>query len=75
MFPIWEHGSGRIEFGTMTSDQLIALKDDFLSWTGGFEPESSEQITAYAAYSMPYDLKENEAIKALLDWMQPVESA
>jgi hypothetical protein len=54
----------------MSDNQLDALKTDFLSWTGGFGPEDSNQITTYVSTSMPFDLSEHEATVALLDWMK-----
>ena len=53
----------------MIDDMTIErLKGDFLEWTGGFEPETDEQITTYVATSMPFDLDPNEATGALQEW-------
>ena len=54
----------------MTTDQLESLKADFLQWTGGFEPETVEDITTYIDTSMPFDLASDEAAKALREWMR-----
>jgi hypothetical protein len=41
-----------------------------LEWTGGFEPETEEDITTYVETSMPFDLKPEEAREALREWMR-----
>ena len=57
------HGEGMINAKTIES-----LKADFLEWTGGFEPESDEQVATYVATSMPFDLDPDEATEALQGW-------
>jgi hypothetical protein len=50
--------------------ELDALKQDYLEWTGGFSPETEEDIRTYVESSMPFDLDHNEATEALRLWMQ-----
>ena len=59
----------------MTTAQLESLKADFLQWTGGFEPESDEDIATYTTVSMPYDFDEVEAGQALRHWMRDADSS
>lgn len=54
----------------MTATQLESLKSDFLEWTGGFEPESHEDIARYIDTSMPFDYDKAEALKVLSAWMK-----
>ena len=54
----------------MSDSELKLLKADFLEWTGGFEPETEEDIAAYVDTSMPFDLKPEEAREALRKWMR-----
>jgi hypothetical protein len=55
---------------TMSNLELQSLKSDFLEWTGGFEPETEDDIAAYVNTSMPLDLDPAEARDALREWMQ-----
>src|SRR5262245_57917169 len=45
------------------------LQKDFLSWTGGFPPETEEQIAIYADFSMPQQFDENEGRSFLREWI------
>ena len=54
----------------MTATDLEILKRDFLAWSGGFEPDSRDQITVYVDYARPADLDPDEVTDALVDWMQ-----
>lgn len=46
-----------------------AVKQDFLSWTGGFPPDSEEQIFAYVETSRPNEADYEEARQLLRAWM------
>lgn len=59
----------------MTTEQAEALRIDFLAWTGGFPPESREQITAYILTAMPYDIEDEGARMVLASWREAAESA
>jgi hypothetical protein len=58
----------------MSDSELQSLKADFLEWTGGFDPESEEDISAYVETSMPFDLDPNAACAALREWMRETGS-
>jgi len=53
----------------MTDSELQLLKADFIEWSGGFEPESEEDIKTYIEFSMSSDLDEGEVAGALRQWM------
>ena len=54
----------------MSDSELQPFKADFLEWTGGFEPETEEDITTYVDTSMPFDLNAEDVRTALLEWMR-----
>ena len=54
----------------MTKEQLGLLMQHFLEWSGGFEPESDQQIRVYIDYAIGVDVDPREAQWALEDWMQ-----
>jgi hypothetical protein len=54
----------------MSDSELKLLKADFLEWTGGFEPETEDDIKVYVDTSMPFNLKPDEAREALREWMR-----
>lgn len=50
------------------------IKEDFGEWSGGFPPESPEQIEIYIEAARPGDT-DAEAVRALLiDWMNDDEN-
>lgn len=53
----------------MDKDMAEAVKQDFLSWTGGFPPDSEEQIFAYVETSRPNEADYEEARQLLRAWM------
>lgn len=57
----------------MTTLQTDGLKHHFLSWSGGFEPESRDQITVYLDYAILREFDRDEARQALEEWMNSVE--
>jgi hypothetical protein len=56
----------------MSESELQSLKADFLAWTGGFEPESEDDISSYIETSMPFTLDAVEAAEVLRAWMREV---
>ncbi|MFA7236586.1 MAG: hypothetical protein WC058_06965 [Phycisphaeraceae bacterium] len=56
------------------SNNLQNLQVDFLEWTGGFEPECVEDIETYIAASMPFDIPDETARKAMIRWMEQTAS-
>ncbi len=56
-------------------DQRKQLIEDFLAWTGGFAPESDNQITVYLDYAAPLNVDAERAERLLRDWLlrdQPI---
>ena len=47
-----------------------AIRADFLAWSGGFPPDSDDQITVYVDYAAHTDWDSNEVRRLLEDWMQ-----
>jgi hypothetical protein len=58
----------------MTPDQSKQLRADFASWSGGFEPESEQQIDEYIEGSLGVDLDADEARMDLMLWMQELNA-
>lgn len=54
----------------MTPEPIESLRSSFLAWSGGFPPESAEQVTVYVDYARDVDIDPDEARDALLEWMQ-----
>ena len=50
------------------------LKAAFLDWSGGFPPESPDQITVYIDYGMSVEMDPVLARQALEAWMQEEET-
>ena len=53
----------------MTAQETESLKRHFLDWSGGFEPESLDQITVYVDYACSVLLNPEEAKRTLITWM------
>lgn len=71
MYRFWERRGHLARIAVMMSDsELQALRADFLEWTGGFEPETDEQIATYIDGSMAADVDPSEAREALREWMR-----
>jgi hypothetical protein len=49
----------------LTPDDVQRLRADFESWSGGFPPDSMDQIWSYAMSSRPADFEEEEAVAVL----------
>jgi len=45
------------------------IKADFEEWSGGFPPESDDQITVYVENTLPADVDESAARQFLREWM------
>ena len=56
----------------MDEQTTRAIREDFLTWSGGFPPESDDQIYVYVDAAAPKDSDENEVRKMLRDWMHQV---
>jgi hypothetical protein len=59
----------------MTTDQIKQLRDDFAAWTGGFGPESGNQIRIYIESRLGVEVDADAAIDELLRWMHEDEDA
>lgn len=53
----------------MQQTKADRLMDDFLSWSGGFPPDSDQQIFVYIETSCPEHFGADFARTILKDWM------
>lgn len=58
----------------MTDAEQSALREDFLTWSGGFDPESMHQITVYLDYACESSLDREGARDFLITWMNRPDS-
>jgi hypothetical protein len=58
------------ETRTITSEQTKALRDHFMTWSGGFRPESGNEISIYVEGSLGIVVDPSEAVDELLRWLQ-----
>jgi len=58
----------------MPSFQTKALRDHFMTWSGGFGPESGNEISIYIEGSLGVDVDPNEALDELLRWLQETDA-
>lgn len=68
IIPLNDDGSRAVPRG-LTPEQLAALKADYLTWSGGFEPETPEDVSTYADATMDVNLNRDDAVAALTEWM------
>jgi len=54
----------------MDKKQRVEIKKDFLTWTGGFPPDSETTVFLYIEYASPADSNDNEVRAILLDWLE-----
>jgi hypothetical protein len=54
----------------MADSELQSFRADFLQWTGGFEPETEDDIAVYVGTSVPLDLNPEEARDVLRECMR-----
>jgi len=52
-----------------------AIEQDFLEWSGGFPPDSEEQIFVYVETSSPIDTDSQEVSELLRTWMRREDAA
>lgn len=52
----------------MDTSVLDELKRDFAEWSGGFPPDSMDQIEVYMDYILPVYTDPIAAREALVDW-------
>jgi hypothetical protein len=53
----------------MTPGRRTIIKEDFLAWSGGFPPDSEDQIFLYVEFASPQSIDQRDARAFLLDWM------
>jgi len=55
----------------MDANTTNAVKQDFLAWSGGFPPDSEQDIFIYIEYAYGADRTDaDEAREMLRDWMR-----
>ena len=59
----------------MDPDFTKAIKTDFETWSGGFSPDSEEQIFVYVETARPSDSDEAAVLEILRTWMSEEESS
>jgi hypothetical protein len=59
----------------MHDELKTTIRDDFLKWTGGFPPESDDQITVYLDYACPIAGDETELRSFLREWSRLCDEA
>jgi hypothetical protein len=52
---------------------MIDVQKDFEAWSGGFPPESDDQITVYIDYALPKGNDPEEVRAFLRNWMNETE--
>jgi len=57
-------------YESATNEQLAALREHFLEWSGGFPPESVDKITVYLDYARESNMPYDAARAYLLDWYE-----
>ena len=53
----------------MTDEQIQAVKQHFLEWSGGFEPDSEHQAVVYVDYARDSKMDRSEVLSCLEEWM------
>ncbi|MCL4207922.1 MAG: hypothetical protein KJ000_36005 [Pirellulaceae bacterium] len=46
-----------------------AIRENFLVWSGGFPPQSSQEVWVYVETARPFDTDANAVTTLLFDWM------
>jgi hypothetical protein len=57
----------------MDERNTALVKADFLNWSGGFYPESENQIIVYIDYAMAVAVPEVDACRVLSSWMNEAD--
>jgi hypothetical protein len=53
----------------MNQKAKLVLKRDFRRWSGGFAPDSNDQITVYMDYAVRRDFDNEHTRRVLQEWM------
>jgi hypothetical protein len=59
----------------MDKETAMAIRQDFLVWSGGFPPESDQQIWVYVEAARPVETDHEEVATFLMAWMREEASA
>ncbi len=55
----------------MDANSVNSVKEDFLVWSGGFPPDSEQQIFVYMECVHGADARDADRVREMLrDWMQ-----
>jgi hypothetical protein len=54
----------------MTTTQQVAVREDFLAWSGGQPPDSPFEIFTYCELAMPIGIDAEEVRSMLKKWME-----
>jgi hypothetical protein len=54
----------------MDVEKWLELEEDFRTWSGGFPPESEDQVIVYMDYRNPFQERVDEAREYLMDWCE-----
>lgn len=54
----------------MAQKKWPELEEDFETWSGGFPPESEDQVTVYVDYRNPFRGRADEVRKYLMNWYE-----
>jgi hypothetical protein len=55
----------------MNADLVQAVRKHFLSWSGGFQPESEQEIFVYLEYARDPNLGNEDEVRLMLrEWME-----
>jgi hypothetical protein len=57
----------------ITEDMIKRLKEDYLSWSGGFRPDEDDQVAVYVAMARPSDISVHDAWAIINQWIADVE--
>jgi hypothetical protein len=60
----------------MEPEEINTVKDAFLTWSGGFPPDSEQQIFIYMEYAHPDDADNADEVRRMLwNWMCSSDSS
>ena len=51
------------------------IREDFITWSGGFPPESNEEIAMYVEVARPFDTAAGDVSRLLKQWMRANDAA
>ncbi len=64
----------------MNTTRINAIRNDFSDWSGGFPPDSEQQVFIYMEYAYDGDADDADDVRTMLrNWMEsgeipPIES-